>query len=410
LLPGHFAVWDSCGFAAQAFWRLSDEGTASLPDFRPATAIEETLRDAVASRLISDVPLGCFLSGGIDSSLVAALAQQTLSKPLKTYTVGFSDPDMDEARHAARVARHLGTEHHELKIEAGTIVEEFVSILGRLPEPLGDDSFVPTFAISRETKRHVTVALSGDGGDELFGGYSKYPQFERARRWQGPAPRAWLALARLPWTDRTKKTLEALGTGGPYELARWLSSLWKRAELQTILKDADRTAGEDDSFAAAWRRHAKSGAIERFMLVDMETYLRDDILVKVDRASMAVGLEVRSPFLDQRLVAAALNWPSRADLKHEGKEALRRILEKYVPRTLFERPKHGFGIPIEEWFRGPLREVLLEYTSPERTRRRGLLNSDALGRYVNAHLSGRRNFARKLYAVVAFEVWADRHL
>ena len=410
LRPGHFAVWSADGFATHAYWQLPETRAAARDDDNPeaaAAALEAPLRDAVASRLVSDVPLGCFLSGGIDSSLVAALAQQSLGRPLQTYTVGFSDSQMDEAQHAAAIARHLGTEHHELRIAASSIAGEFVEILTRLPEPLGDDSFVPTFAISRETKRHVTVALSGDGGDESFAGYAKYRQFASARKWQGPFPLAWRTLARMPLPDRAKKSLEALGAENPLALARWLSTLWKRRELDAILSHENRSHEDGDFFSAAWNRCAGFGEIERFMLTDIETYLPDDILTKVDRASMAVGLEVRSPFLDQRLIAAALEFPSRTGLQNGGKDVLKRILEKHVPRALFERPKQGFGIPIEAWFRGPLRDVLLEYTSAERTRRRGLLNPEALASYVRAHLDGRRNFARKLHAVVAFEVWAD---
>jgi asparagine synthase (glutamine-hydrolysing) len=412
LRPAHYAVWSEAGSETQPYWQLPEKpiATSRREDTPEAAAIalDMPLRDAVACRLVSDVPLGCFLSGGIDSSLVAALAQQSLGTPLRTYTVGFSDSHMDEARHAARIARHLGTEHHELIIEAGRIAGEFIDILARLPEPSGDDSFVPTFAISRETKHHVTAALSGDGGDESFAGYAKYRQFQTAQQWQGPFPRAWRALASLPWPDRVKKSIEALSAENPCELARWLSTLWKRPELEVILAHADHTPEGDDFFSAAWQRRAGFGAIERFMLTDIETYLADDILPKVDRASMAVGLEVRSPFLDQRLMEAALSFPSRAGLQNGGKDVLKRILEKHVPRALFERPKQGFGIPIEKWFRGPLRSTLLEYTSPERIRRRGLLNPQVLTSYVNAHIDGRRNFARKLYAVLAFEVWADR--
>lgn len=412
LRPGHYAVWSAAGFETQPYWQLPEKPLMpARRDDTPeaaAVALEAPLRDAVACRLVSDVPLGCFLSGGIDSSLVAALAQQSLGTPLQTYTVGFSDSQMDEARHAARIARHLGTEHHELMIEAGAIAGEFVEILARLPEPLGDDSFIPTFAISRETKRHVTVALSGDGGDESFAGYAKYRQFQSARKWQGPFPQAWGAVAKLPWPDRVKKSLQALSAENPCELARWLSTLWKKDELDGLLSPANHLPEGDDFFAAAWASRAAFGATERFMLTDIETYLADDILPKVDRASMAVGLEVRSPFLDQRLIAAALEFPSRTGLQNGGKDVLKRILEKHVPRALFERPKQGFGIPIESWFRGPLRDVLREYTNPERTRRRGLLNPHALASYVQAHLDGRRNFARKLHAVVAFEVWADR--
>ena len=411
LRPGHFAVCDASGESEESFWQLPENPRTTFhqPDdaASAATAIEETLRDAVAARLVSDVPLGCFLSGGVDSSLIAALAQKSLDRPLQTYTVGFSDSDMDEAQHAARVARHLGTEHHEMMIEAESVAREFVEILQRQPEPMGDDSFIPTFAISRETKRHVTVALSGDGGDELFAGYAKYEQFARGLKWQGPFPGLWRALANLPWPDRWKKSMEAMGSESPVEMARWLSTLWKQPELHAILRGDARAENAGDFFTEAWNRRPGCAPIERFMLLDMETYLADDILAKVDRASMAVGLEVRSPFLDQRMVAAAMEWGCRASLAVEGKEVLKRILDRHVPRAFFDRPKHGFGIPIESWFRGSLREVLREYTSAARIEKRGLANPKTLAACVTAHLDGRRNFARKLYAVVAFEVWAD---
>ena len=412
LPPGHFATWDATGLSTQSFWSLpSSPAPPQMEQSDPvsiANHLETPLREAVASRLVSDVPLGCFLSGGVDSSLVAALAQQSLPRPLRTYTVGFSDSNLDEARHAARVARHLGTDHHELMIEAKSLLGEFVGILARLPEPLGDDSFVPTFAISRETKREVTVALSGDGGDELFGGYAKYRQFAQALKWRGPAPGLWKLVAGLPWPDRIGKSLDALSSPSVGALARWLSTLWKQVELPAILSHDSSPPDTDDFFSASWKKRADFQAIERFMLLDMETYLEGDILPKVDRASMAVGLEVRSPFLDHGLVAATLQWPGRADLGRESKAALKHMLAKYVPRELTDRPKHGFGIPIEEWYRGPLRNVLLEFTSPARTRQRGLLNAAEVSRYVNLHLSGKRNFARKLHAIVAFEIWADK--
>jgi asparagine synthase (glutamine-hydrolysing) len=313
---------------------------------------------------------------------------------------------MDESQHAARIAKHLGTSHHQFLIKGETVLSEFTDILARAPEPLGDDSFIPTFVISRETRRHVTVALSGDGGDELFAGYSKYQQFVSARKLRAFSPVCAL-LARLPWPDKTKKRFDALASGDPSELARWLSTLWKKRELNTLLNNSCRTGKAPDFFSSAWNRRSALDEIERFMLLDMETYLAGDILAKVDRASMAVGLEVRCPFLDQELFDCVFRWRMQSGSKVDGKKIQKRLLARYVPPELFERPKQGFGLPIEDWYRGPLREVLLEYTRPERIRQRGLLNEKSLGDYVAAHLSGRRNFARKLHAIVAFEVWAD---
>ena len=415
LPPGHFGRWDETGLRLQRYFSLPTQPPAEPADATVAGAavvLEKGLRQAVEARLVSDVPLGCFLSGGVDSSLVAALAQQASPGRLKTYTVGFTGSARSEADAAAAIARHLGTEHHEIAVDGASLLDDFAGILGRATEPLGDDSFLPSYVISRETKREVTVALSGDGGDELFCGYDKYRQFAAARKLQARLPQPALAmlrlLTRLPVSDRLKKSAEAVATGSPPELARWLSTLWKKAELAPLFAAQDRPAAPD-FFDEAWSRYREFSEVERFMLTDLETYLVGDILMKVDRASMAVGLEVRSPFLDERFFLETLAFRCRAQ-PGGGKMILRQILEKHVPKALFDRPKQGFGMPIEDWYRGPLRALLLEYTSTERTAKRGLLNPAALQRTVDAHLSGRRNFARKLHAIVAFEIWADRFL
>jgi asparagine synthase (glutamine-hydrolysing) len=409
LPAGHYAVLDEAGLQVRRYWSLPasparprlEGGVAEA-----AEALEPVLRDAVKCRLESDVPLGCFLSGGVDSSLVAALAQECLSSPLKTYTVGFDDAVFSEAAHARQVAQRLGADHHELKVSPRSVLEQFEEVLSHAAEPLGDDSYLPTYFVSRETRRFVTVALSGDGGDELFGGYAKYAQWLRARRVQRwPLP--WRRLASLAWNDRWFKSAAALGTGSELELARWLSSLWKRDELPGLLT-APVAEPAADRFDQGWLARGDFPAAERWMLADMETYLEGDILPKVDRASMAVSLEARSPFLDARFVEQALRWTVHAALPGGGKQILKTMLARRFPPAWFERPKQGFGMPVEQWFRGELRGLLERYTDPARLRRRGLLQAETVGRAVREHLSGRRNFARKLYALVAFEVWADR--
>jgi len=416
LSPGCWGAWDERGLTVQTFYTLPvtlPPTSSDLSEEDASTNLEKSLFRAVESRLISDVPLGCFLSSGIDSSLIAALACQASTGKLKTYTVGFTDSVETEAGAAADIARHLGTEHHEIAVSGSALLAEFPEILARTAEPLGDDSFLPTYVISRETKREVTVALSGDGGDELFCGYDKYRQFAAARRLQARLPRTVRSklqiLARLPVGDRWKKSLEAASTESALALARWLSTLWKRSEIPQLLAAPAGEPDGADPFAAAWARRPDFSEVERFMLTDMETYLVGDILTKVDRASMAVGLEVRSPFLDLDLFHEAFRFRARANPEGGGKSILRRILARHLPEELFERPKRGFGMPIEQWYRGPLRNLLVEYTSAARVRNRGLLNNEALQSAVRDHLSGRRNFARKLHAIVAFEIWADRH-
>lgn len=410
LPAGHYAIFNKRGLHLEPFWSLSTQPPATRPHGGPteaAAALEEPLRDAVACRLVSDVPLGCFLSGGVDSTLVTALAQECMSDRLKTYTVGFASSGMNEAGHAAKVARHLNTDHHELIVDPASVLAEFETILAKTSEPIGDDSFVPTYLISRETRRHVTVALSGDGGDELFAGYAKYKQFQLARRLQRWLPVPWRSLAKLPISDRWKKSAEAASTTSARELARWLSTLWKRNEIPSLLGPS--LAGDlaPDAFDRRWAVRAGFADVERWMLADMETYLEGDILPKVDRASMAVSLEGRSPFLDHVLIEKALEWTCHAQVTNGGKDILRCMLAKRLPEELFVRPKQGFGMPIEQWYRGALRDVLLRYTDPDRSKKRGLLNPKALARAVDLHLSGKRNWARKLHAIVAFEIWAD---
>ena len=412
LPPGHFGILNREGLSLHSFWSLPEIPPARNDDVNLRTGaenLEAPLHDAVACRLISDVPLGCFLSGGIDSSLVAAHAQELVSGRLKTYTVGFENSSMNEASYAAEIARHLRTDHHEIMISRQSVIDEFPDILSRASEPVGDDSFLPTFVISRETRREVTVALSGDGGDELFCGYDKYRQFSAAQRLRRLFPRAArtaaLSLIGRGGGDGLKKGLEALAAPDDESMARWLSTLWKESELEELIDPRVRSRSKSDAFSSAWNRRRGFPQLERFMITDMETYLTGDILTKVDRASMAHGLEVRNPFLDQTFIAAAFQLSCRA---RPGKIMLKEMLAKRVPRRLFERQKHGFGMPVNDWYRGPLRHVLENYTSSSRIRKRGLLNAETVQRFVQSHLTGRRNFGRKLHAIVAFEIWADR--
>ncbi|MEY2487002.1 MAG: hypothetical protein QOH39_2650 [Verrucomicrobiota bacterium] len=413
LPPGHFGVWDRSGLAVSSFWKLPDSSPSNRDEAadvrKAADALEEPFHDAVECRLISDVPLGCFLSGGIDSSLVAAHAQELLSGRLRTFTVGFEKSSKNEVPYAAAIARYLGTDHNEIMVNPNSLIDDFVETLSRSSEPIGDDSFLPTFVISRETRREVTVALSGDGGDELFCGYDKYRQFAGALRlrrlFPAAASSAVYSVVGHRGGDRVAKSLQALAAPDDESVARWLSTLWKEPELDGLIEPAVPHRSDSDAFSNSWKRRRGFPNLERFMVTDMDTYLRDDILTKVDRASMAHGLEVRNPLLDQNFINAAFQFAIRA---RPGKVILKEMLARRLPRRVFERPKHGFGMPIDDWYRGPLRQVLESYTSPDRIRRRGLLNAETLQGFVQSHLSGKRNFGRKLHAIVAFEIWADQ--
>ena len=335
--------------------------------------LETLLRDAVGLRMIADVPLGVFLSGGIDSSTVVALMQVQSSRPVKTFTIGFHESNYDEARYAREVARHLGTEHHELYVTP----HEAQAVIPRLPslydEPFADASQIPTFLVSQLARQHVTVALSGDGGDEMFGGYNRYfwgrsiwkslgwlPRFSRglaARLLTGVSPSTWDRLLQrlnplLPsWArvrtpgDKLVKLGEVIGAASADEMYYRLTSCWKApgavvaegVEPPTLLNDATR-----------WPRSLDF--TQRMMYLDLMTYLPDDILVKVDRASMGVSLESREPLLDHRLVEFAWKLPMAMKVRgEEGKWLLRQVLIRHVPPTLIDRPKAGFGLPLDTW-------------------------------------------------------------
>jgi len=371
------------------------------------STLRKTLRSAVSDRLVSDVPLGCFLSGGIDSSLVVAVAREIYGPGLKTFTISFPGTARDEGTGAARIAKKLDTDHCQIDIRPSDLEAGYLETLTKCPEPLGDDSFIPTYFISRATREHVTVALSGDGGDELFGGYPKYHQIQFGRMGSFPARMVPEMLrSRLP--DQVAKALELIRIPEESARALWLSSLWKDGELATLLRNpASATVGRD-FFVEQWEKFRSQSLQERFTRIDLATYLEGSILTKVDRASMAASLEVRSPLLDERILDFSIASGIRSTSLGQGKTILKDLLAEHLPLDLFSGPKKGFGLPIDEWFRGSLRGILEEYTSEKRVRAGGLLDPKAVTKIRTLHLSGRRNYGRKRHALVAWEVWREK--
>lgn len=392
--------------------------------------LDRLLRDAIGLRMISDVPLGAFLSGGVDSSLVVALMQAQSVKPVKTFTIGFHEEDHNEAIYASEVARHLGTDHTELYVTPA----ETMAVIPRLPdiydEPFGDSSQIPTYLVSQLARRHVTVALSGDGGDELFAGYNRYfwwrqlwkqvswlPLFVRrgmARGIQSVSPslldntsRKLKALVPvLPSIgDKFHKLAEILAMKDPEAMYLGLVSLWKDParvviggqEPMTILFDRHRWANLPDFTL-------------QMMALDLVTYLPDDILTKVDRASMAVSLEARVPLIDHRVVEFAWHIPlsMKINKEKEGKWLLRQVLYRYVPQHLIERPKMGFGVPIAHWLRGPLRDWAEALLDEHRLRREGYFHPAPIRGKWAEHLSGHRNWQYLLWNVLMFQAWNRR--
>lgn len=392
-------------------------------------ALDGLLRNAVAGQMLSDVPLGALLSGGIDSSTVVALMQVQSTRPVRTFTIGFEEGGYNEAVHAKAVAKHLGTDHTELYLAP----RQALDVIPRLPElycePFSDSSQLPTFLVSQLAREHVTVALSGDAGDELFGGYNRYVLGQRmwtrlsrlpagARRGiasliGGVSPRAWdrilgsvqrflpSGLAQANVGDKLQKAAGVMDADTPEELYRLLVSHWTHpetvvvggAEPPTILTNRTLQPPSDHF-------------VHQMMALDMLTYLPDDILAKVDRAAMSVSLETRVPMLDHRVVEFAWSLPLHYKVREGvGKWPLREVLYRYVPRDLIERPKMGFGIPIDSWLRGPLREWAQDLLDETRLRQEGYFEPAPVLRKWHEHLSGRRNWQYPLWDVLMFQQW-----
>jgi asparagine synthase (glutamine-hydrolysing) len=422
--------------APEPYWSLRQKALDGLAHAAAgaseADAIDELdglLSDAVRCRLEADVPLGALLSGGIDSSTVVALMQEAGGRPVRTFTIGFDDERFDEADHASAVARHLGTDHTGLRLAGG----DALALVPRMPEifdePLADPSQLPTLLVSQLARRHVTVALCGDGGDELFGGYNRYvygtrvlPRVSRLPRvvrrsvaagiravpagaWDGAERCAAAVLpgAALPRAGERAHKLGALmsedSIGAMY---RSLVSAWQSPDDLLLGRDSVARAGD------ILERDEPADLLDRMMLADQAGYLPDDLLAKVDRASMAVGLEVRAPLLDHRVVEFSWRLPRSLKLRGgQGKWALRQVLHRRVPARLVERPKMGFSVPIDRWLRGPLREWASDLLSPASLRDGGL-NPPAIGRAWGQLLSGARPAGPAVWAVLMYQAWRTR--
>jgi asparagine synthase (glutamine-hydrolysing) len=374
--------------------------------------------------MISDVPLGAFLSGGVDSSTVAALMQAASGKPIRTFSIGFHERSYNEAHHAKDVAAHLGTDHEEMYVtptEAQQVIPQLPAIYD---EPFADSSQIPTYLVSRMTRRHVTVALSGDGGDELFAGYNRYTSglhlASAIRRLPLPVRRAIAAsmtavppamwervFAAVPSRLRPRQPgdkMHKLATILPEDAIgfyRHLISQWDSAwRLVVGAKEPHHPL-----FDPAIRGRFGSD-LSWMQFLDTRTYLPDDILTKVDRASMAVSLEARVPMIDHRVVEFAWRLPEHQKVRHgTGKWLLRQVLYKHVPRALIERPKMGFGVPVDAWLRGPLKDWAADLLDPAAMKQAGILDAGPVRQRWNEHLSGVRNWPQFLWNVLMFEAW-----
>jgi len=425
------------GLRLSRWWSLHDvvesgQGSLVADEAGALEQLESRLRDSVRLQSLADVPLGAFLSGGIDSSLITALMQSESNSPINTFTIGFQEKKYNEAEHASAVARHLGTKHVELYVTA----KDALDVIQRLPhlydEPFADSSQIPTYLLCSQARKHLTVALSGDAGDELFGGYNRY--FWMRKIWSKVS---WLpngtrrlfakAIFSLPsrYWDVVYSLVSSLLPSSSHlsfagqklhnlaerlvnikcedELFFSLVSEWTNPD-EVVIK-----ASEPVTLLTRANEWPAFPDVEhRMMYLDAMTYLPNDILVKVDRAAMGTSLEVRTPFLDHRVVELAWQLPLSMKLRNnQGKWALRQILYKYVPRELIERPKQGFGVPLGDWLRGPLREWAEELISEERLCQEGYFNPDPIRSKWLEHSSGLRNWENSLWAVLMFQAWLD---
>ena len=422
LPPGHYATFVESELTVKPFWKVDWSREVPTDLASAGEQLRSLLADAIRIRLRSDVPLGAFLSGGIDSSLVVALAQRELEQPIQTFAIGFSEADFDETRYAQLVATHVGTKHERFEVtpDALDIVDK---LSYQYDEPFSDSSAVPTWYLCELTRKHVTVALSGDGGDELFGGYERYRALMLSQRLQRWLPVDWLKqsgiLNRLPDSSarrsffrRVRRFCEALGQPPVERYMNWIQ----------IFGEAQRLDLFDESFIEklpnynptrflqdAWSKSGKRDLVSCATAADLQTYMPCDLMTKVDIASMAHSLEARQPLLDYRLVEWAAALPSHLKLRgNQGKYLLRQTFSELLPKEIWTRPKMGFGVPIAKWFRTSLRDRTYDALASKDTRCHAFFRPEAIRSLIDAHMSGKENQAYRLWNLLMFELWMRR--
>lgn len=426
LEPAHWLLWKNGEVKTQRYW---------LPDFHKKIKIteqeaeEETLkllREATKMRMISEVPLGAFLSGGVDSSIVVALMAEQSEKPVKTFSIGFEEEDFSELKYAKRVAEHIGAEHHEFIVKPNAI-EILPMLVEHYGEPYADSSSIPTYYVSRETRKHVTVALNGDGGDESFAGYERYlamrlsekyhkiPSFLRKGLIENtvnlfPASE----LKRRSRVKDLKRFLNAASLPKVERYLQWVGAIDKSSKDALYTEDFKNQVKTADSarFLRQWFDKSNgNGIVDATMFTDQMTYLPNDLLVKVDIASMANSLEARSPLLDHKVIEFAASLPESIKLKGaENKSLLKKVGSRLVPRDVLYRQKMGFGVPIANWLRGNLKDFLRENLLSEKFVKRGIIKSETVENLVREHLTAGKDHYNQLWTLLMLELWFQRFI
>lgn len=425
LEPGHSLRWSKNDLKIQRYWQPDFSKKIDISEEEAGERAVEVLRDAVRVRLMSEVPLGAFLSGGIDSSAVVALMSELTSEPVKTFSIGFEEQDFSELHHARRVAEHVGAEHHEFIVKPDAL-EVLPVLVEHYGEPYADSSAIPTYYVARETRKHVTVALNGDGGDESFAGYERYAAMRLAEKYYHlpEVLRSWViqkAVESLPSQEArrsrirdAKRFISAASLPRVERYLRWVSAFDLNVKRDLY---SDSFRHETSGMSALdtlnpWFAHANgSGIVDAALLTDIMTYLPNDLLVKVDIATMAVSLEARSPFLDHKVIEFAASLPERYKLRGlTTKYLLKKVLRKLLPAENLNRRKMGFGVPIGHWFRGRLQPFLRETLLSEKSLNRGLFNKTTVIQFVELHTGGEQDYSHQLWTLLMLELWFQRYI
>ncbi|MBN2244904.1 MAG: asparagine synthase (glutamine-hydrolyzing), partial [Candidatus Aminicenantes bacterium] len=421
-----YLIRDNKGIEVRQYWSPFDpqRGGNNLSEVEAEMRIMDLLKESVKRRLISDVPLGVFLSGGIDSSAITALAQKEVPGRIKTFSIGFEDPSFDESKYASLASKYMGTEHYEQMMAPADLLNIVPTLPDILDEPMADASILPTYLLSKFTRGHVTVALGGDGGDELFAGYPTYLAHKLANQYGRYLKYFHTTLnflgSLLPVSDdnisfdfKVKKFLSGIGYPDGIRNSVWLGS-FPFVEIEKVLSPDIHTQLRRDhlfeEISTYEGEYPYDDRLTKLQYLDLKLYLQESILAKVDRASMACSLEVRAPFLDYELVEFVMGLASEWKLKgFTSKYILKKAMANWLPAEVVKRPKKGFGVPIAKWVKGPLKELFEDLLSPVRIAREGFLDPEYVNELLEDHLANKRDNRKQLWTLLVWELWLNHY-